>query len=1001
MKRVTSAVVAALAACVLSHAQLLIERGPDQNIVQWSQIEEIDGETVEVPHRYVELGSGLNYWSPEQSAWIPSVEAIEFLNTGAVFRQGQYRLLFASNINDINGNLEWFPSDDQRIAIQTVGLAITEEESGDSIWIAQLKDAQGFLTAPNEVTWPSCFDNIDASVRVRVQKHGFENDVILHERPVNIPFQGTCRLEVWHNIISGPEPTSRSSLIERSPNKVDGDCWLQWGNMQIGPGTAFLLGDGQEPLSFAPDDRIPVAKVYFVDPETKMRFLIESVPLEAATESLRALPPARHALNLNEKNKQRMIAARKENAIRHKPLALETKVTRSDKKIAAITPKTIPPRNGFLLDFATLTTTSNQIFAGNVTYYIASNSVVNLTGKTVIEPGAVVKFGQYSNNAPVINILGSLDVQTRPYAPAVFTSCEDRTVGETNTALTASINTNVTYGAYHLVIQPNNTNPISLHDVRTLYANNSFSISSTNQFDAWNIQASRISGNLFECGSLTNNLRNVLAHGVGNVVASRSNNVVIKGEHFTVHTASKSFFDGGKTGCSFSLINPLLIGVTNSSSAGFSTLSGYTNASDLGIFKTVGSGAHYLADNSPYRNIGTTGISTNLSLGIFKYSTTYPPAMFTNNIVTDTVLSPQAARDTDTPDLGYHYPALDWAASGVLVTNSVALTLTNGVAVATFGATAFTLNTSSRFDSEGKPLSLNRLVRYNTVQEQPEEWGGPTSSAKMLTWSTQPTQVSLRLTEFAYLAYTSNSSRIYLLDGGKRYPSNLIMRDCEIYSAYLNLKVDDTPIGTAGLTNNVFHRSLLYMEVASGSQSSIYARNNLFRYSNLQFVLSGTGTWSFQNNLFDSCTNTVSAGPANSYNGYFATTALPSGSNNQTVSVPDYQTGVQGQWYYPNSGTNLFILVNAGSTSVTNTGLFHYTVRTDHTKDTATVDIGYHYVAIDSNGPIDTDQDGLPDYLEDRNGDGSSSGDATDWQAYNSFNGLLGTPGLELFTPLQ
>jgi hypothetical protein len=66
------------------------------------------------------------------------------------------------------------------------------------------------------------------------------------------------------------------------------------------------------------------------------------------------------------------------------------------------------------------------------------------------------------------------------------------------------------------------------------------------------------------------------------------------------------------------------------------------------------------------------------------------------------------------------------------------------------------------------------------------------------------------------------------------------------------------------------------------------------------------------------------------------------------------------------------------------------------------VDIGLHYVAVNSSGePIDTDGDGLPDYFEDANGNGSADSGETDWQSYNSLNGLTGTPGLQVFTPLK
>ena len=49
--------------------------------------------------------------------------------------------------------------------------------------------------------------------------------------------------------------------------------------------------------------------------------------------------------------------------------------------------------------------------------------------------------------------------------------------------------------------------------------------------------------------------------------------------------------------------------------------------------------------------------------------------------------------------------------------------------------------------------------------------------------------------------------------------------------------------------------------------------------------------------------------------------------------------------------------------------------------------------------PLDTDGDGIPDYLEDRNGDGTTDDGETDWQTSNS--GVSGAGGLQVFTPFK
>jgi len=131
----------------------------------------------------------------------------------------------------------------------------------------------------------------------------------------------------------------------------------------------------------------------------------------------------------------------------------------------------------------------------------------------------------------------------------------------------------------------------------------------------------------------------------------------------------------------------------------------------------------------------------------------------------------------------------------------------------------------------------------------------------------------------------------------------------------------------------------------------------------------------------------ANAAVVNDHNGYLGLgqAQLPgSGGSDQVLSSFTYTNlAVWPSWRFYQVSTDL---VDKGSRNATNAGLYHFTTQISQANETnSVVDIGFHYVAVDTATglPLDTDGDDLSDHSEDRDGDGQGVTDSgeTDWQS--------------------
>jgi hypothetical protein len=984
---------------------IVSERGPYYRVWQKvvSTTDQLGNVILSTNQAYVELATGLHYLQNGQ--WIDSQELIEAFPGGAAAQQGQHKVIFANDAATA-GAIDLQMPDGKELRSDVLGLSYFDTATGQSVLIAEVKDSQGQLYPPNVVVYADAFTDFKADVRYTYTKAGFEQDIILRERPPMPEAFGlnsaSSVLEVLTEFVSPPTPAVLTNAVFSGAESVLQDQLLDFGSMMIGSGKAFFTG--QDELN-----GVPVCKQWTV--MEGRTFLVEQIAIPAIASQLDQLPLPQQASLSPAKGSMRHLVSTRSRMLLELPTPKLAKVDKDEMKVANM----LSPARGLVLDYyATISSgqPNGYTFQGDTTYYISAQ--VNLYSTNIFEGGAVLK---YATNASLILVGGpyktTMNWLSGPYRPVVFTAMDDNSVGE---LLSGSTGTPTNYYANPaLYIPPMN---YSFGNFRIAYAQLGLfldgfegAITSAQFINCQQgITASSTSPTLIG-QVLFSNVKTNFSN-LYETVFSIQNATFSGSVYLATHSGGNNYYF---TNCVFANVTNLYNVVPTTFSGSYN---GFYNCQPFGTsqttngcypFQTVGAGAYYLASGCNFTNAGTTNIDSAL-LADLNNKTTYPPLVLSNGLIAaPTNWGPTAPRDTDAPDLGYHYDPLDYLVNNMVVSNAT-MVLTNGVAVGVYGNWGIDFKGYNNVGlvSQGTPLNFNHLTRYQLVQEQPVSLGGGSALGLMNVDANcyAGPSVQMRFTDLSAAGSSTNGSGTSVSWAASGINGcTFQLRDCALHGVGLSYPLTSGYGDYFLLTNNLFERCNLSFTNYGVNQTTIVVtfENDLLHYGSLALTYTTNASriqsnWNLYNNLFDNVilseNGNGNAIILNDYNAYSTnlTMLADSGGGDLWVTNFDYQIGPLGNYYYPTNGGNLSQLIDAGSvTNAALLGFYHYTTTTNQVKEANTpLDIGLHYIAVDANGnPVDTDGDGIPDYVEDANGNGVVDPGETDWRNPND-PGLLG-----------
>ena len=433
---------------------VVTERGADYNVLQKTVMENGTNHV----HQYTELATGMNYTN-SLGQWVESKEQITILPTGgAAAIQGRHQVYFPADI--YNGVLEVVTPDGRHLKSRPLG--VSYDDGSNNVFIAMLKDAQGWLTSSNQVTYRDAFTGFKADLICTYRRGGFECDLVFRQQPPTPDQYGLDNASSTIQLVTEFFNTQDPQEIPAQTDDSFGlqDSTLKFGKLIMTHGNAFAVQPTNSQQQFVGSCSTVYKHWLHIDGRT---FLVEEVPLINLADDLNALPLT--ASLANPKSSIEHLASG------HRLFPPSHNLV-SDTNHLMIASVKMDKQPGVVLDYSEVVSDQTDFTFENGSTYLIDGQL-NLDGTTTVEGGAVIKYDSHdqcggvdpwTQGGPAINVFGDFVCNTDPYHPAVFTQDNDNSVGESIFPVATP------FSGDGLFLNLDSAYCVGVHDLRIAYA---------------------------------------------------------------------------------------------------------------------------------------------------------------------------------------------------------------------------------------------------------------------------------------------------------------------------------------------------------------------------------------------------------------------------------------------------------------------------------------------------------------------------------------------------